>query len=124
MAVATLFCEQRGRWGRKRAAGRAAPASARLDGGKRLTAATRTASFACSSRRVGRVTGEGPRGRLTPGLNHLPVVPQTVKTPTGVEFPGVGFEGRICGVSIMRGASTWWRGPDRTPHRSRPPTGS
>ncbi|CAK9784980.1 unnamed protein product [Cutaneotrichosporon oleaginosum] len=36
------------------------------------------------------------------GLNHLPVVPQTVKTPTGVQFPGVAFEGRICGVSIMR----------------------
>jgi uracil phosphoribosyltransferase len=23
-------------------------------------------------------------------------------TPTGVEFNGVGFEGRICGVSILR----------------------
>lgn len=36
------------------------------------------------------------------GLNHLPVVPKTVNTPTGVEYTGVGFEGRICGVSILR----------------------
>lgn len=47
------------------------------------------------------------QGRLTAGLNHLPVVPQTVKTPTGVQFTGVGFEGRICGVSIMRGELGW-----------------
>ena len=36
------------------------------------------------------------------GLNHLPVVPKTVHTPTGVQYDGVGFEGRICGVSILR----------------------
>ncbi|CAG7848156.1 Uracil phosphoribosyltransferase Short=UPRTase; AltName: Full=Pyrimidine-degrading protein 16; AltName: Full=UMP pyrophosphorylase; AltName: Full=Uracil catabolism protein 6 [Serendipita indica DSM 11827] len=36
------------------------------------------------------------------GLNHLPIVPKTVMTPTGVEYNGVGFEGRICGVSILR----------------------
>jgi len=36
------------------------------------------------------------------GLNHLPVIPKTVKTPTGVEYEGVAFEGRICGVSILR----------------------
>ncbi|KAL1408225.1 Uracil phosphoribosyltransferase, synthesizes UMP from uracil [Vanrija albida] len=36
------------------------------------------------------------------GLNHLPVVPKTVRTPVGLDFDGVGFEGRICGVSIMR----------------------
>jgi hypothetical protein len=63
------------------------------------------------------------------GLNHLPVVekstsclPSTavvspradvvflprrsrfpaVTTPTGLEYNGVGFEGKICGVSIMR----------------------
>ncbi|WOO77595.1 Uracil phosphoribosyltransferase [Vanrija pseudolonga] len=35
-------------------------------------------------------------------LNHLPVVPKTVRTPVGLDFNGVGFEGRICGVSIMR----------------------
>jgi uracil phosphoribosyltransferase len=37
------------------------------------------------------------------GLNHLPVVPRTVRTPVGKEFDGVAFQGRICGVSIMRG---------------------
>ncbi|KAG8702428.1 Uracil phosphoribosyltransferase, synthesizes UMP from uracil [Ceratobasidium sp. 394] len=36
------------------------------------------------------------------GLNHLPVVPKTVETPTGETYHGVGFEGRICGVSILR----------------------
>ena len=39
------------------------------------------------------------------GLNHLPVVPKTVKTPVGLEYEGVAFQGRICGVSIMRGES-------------------
>ncbi|KAN0097932.1 Uracil phosphoribosyltransferase domain containing protein [Tylopilus felleus] len=36
------------------------------------------------------------------GLNHLPVVPKTIETPTGSKYEGVGFEGRICGVSILR----------------------
>ncbi|GAA5896847.1 hypothetical protein JCM6882_005049 [Rhodosporidiobolus microsporus] len=36
------------------------------------------------------------------GLNHLPVVEKSVTTPTGLEYKGVGFEGKICGVSIMR----------------------
>ncbi|KZV86830.1 PRTase-like protein [Exidia glandulosa HHB12029] len=36
------------------------------------------------------------------GLNHLPVIPKSVQTPTGVSYDGVGFEGRICGVSILR----------------------
>lgn len=36
------------------------------------------------------------------GLNHLPVIPKTVETPTGETYNGVGFEGRICGVSILR----------------------
>ncbi|KDQ65144.1 hypothetical protein JAAARDRAFT_28795 [Jaapia argillacea MUCL 33604] len=36
------------------------------------------------------------------GLNHLPVVPKTVETPTGSTYDGVGFEGKICGVSILR----------------------
>ena len=36
------------------------------------------------------------------GLNHLPVVPKTVETPTGAVYEGVGFEGKICGVSILR----------------------
>ncbi|KAJ3755881.1 uracil phosphoribosyltransferase-domain-containing protein [Lentinula raphanica] len=36
------------------------------------------------------------------GLNHLPVVQKTVTTPTGSTYVGVGFEGKICGVSILR----------------------
>ncbi|KAG8754021.1 Uracil phosphoribosyltransferase, synthesizes UMP from uracil [Serendipita sp. 396] len=36
------------------------------------------------------------------GLNHLPIIPKTVTTPTGIEYQGVGFEGKICGVSILR----------------------
>jgi len=36
------------------------------------------------------------------GLNHLPVVTKSVETPTGAHYEGVGFEGRICGVSILR----------------------
>ncbi|KIJ08011.1 hypothetical protein PAXINDRAFT_102718 [Paxillus involutus ATCC 200175] len=36
------------------------------------------------------------------GLNHLPVVPKTVQTPTGSTYEGVGYEGKICGVSILR----------------------
>ncbi|KAK4689239.1 uracil phosphoribosyltransferase, partial [Tremellales sp. Uapishka_1] len=36
------------------------------------------------------------------GLNHLPVVPKTVQTPVGKSYEGVDFQGRICGVSIMR----------------------
>jgi hypothetical protein len=31
------------------------------------------------------------------------VVPKTVKTPVGMDYEGVSFQGRICGVSIMRG---------------------
>ncbi|KAF7984908.1 hypothetical protein HWV62_10923 [Athelia sp. TMB] len=36
------------------------------------------------------------------GLNHLPVVPKSVQTPTGATYDGLGFEGKICGVSILR----------------------
>ncbi|EJD00773.1 PRTase-like protein [Fomitiporia mediterranea MF3/22] len=36
------------------------------------------------------------------GLNHLPVISKTVETPTGATYDGVGFEGKICGVSILR----------------------
>ncbi|KAJ2934737.1 hypothetical protein H1R20_g1483, partial [Candolleomyces eurysporus] len=36
------------------------------------------------------------------GLNHLPVVSKTVETPTGATYEGVGFQGKICGVSILR----------------------
>lgn len=33
------------------------------------------------------------------GLNHLPVVPKDVQTPTGATYSGVGFQGKIAGVS-------------------------
>ncbi|KAH9808701.1 uracil phosphoribosyltransferase-domain-containing protein [Melampsora americana] len=36
------------------------------------------------------------------GLNHLPVEPHMVITPTGSSYEGVKFQGKICGVSIMR----------------------
>jgi uracil phosphoribosyltransferase len=36
------------------------------------------------------------------GLNHLPVVTETVTSPVGKDYTGVKFEGKICGVSIMR----------------------
>ncbi|WWC73553.1 uracil phosphoribosyltransferase [Kwoniella pini CBS 10737] len=36
------------------------------------------------------------------GLNHLPVIDKKVTTPTGQVYNGVAFQGRICGVSIMR----------------------
>ena len=36
------------------------------------------------------------------GLNHLPVVPHTVTSPVGQDYTGVKFQGKICGVSIMR----------------------
>ena len=36
------------------------------------------------------------------GLNHLPVYDHTVFTPTGLPYRGVAFQGRICGVSILR----------------------
>ncbi|KAF9530986.1 armadillo/beta-catenin/plakoglobin [Crepidotus variabilis] len=36
------------------------------------------------------------------GLNHLPVVAKTVETPTGAIYNGLAFEGKICGVSILR----------------------
>jgi hypothetical protein len=35
-------------------------------------------------------------------LNHVSFVEKTVQTPTGSDFTGLGFTGRICGVSIMR----------------------
>ncbi|PWN92359.1 PRTase-like protein [Acaromyces ingoldii] len=36
------------------------------------------------------------------GLNHLPTLEKTVNTPTGLPYTGVSFQGRICGVSILR----------------------
>lgn len=44
------------------------------------------------------------------GLNHLPVVPKTVTTHTGENFDGVGFKGKICGVSIVRAGESMEQG--------------
>ncbi|ODQ68545.1 uracil phosphoribosyltransferase [Nadsonia fulvescens var. elongata DSM 6958] len=44
------------------------------------------------------------------GLNQLPVTPRTVQTATGVNFDGVTFQGKICGVSIMRAGESMEQG--------------
>ncbi|KAL1958321.1 hypothetical protein VTO42DRAFT_4638 [Malbranchea cinnamomea] len=44
------------------------------------------------------------------GLNHLPVVEQTVTTPVGHQYLGVKFQGKICGVSIMRAGEAMEQG--------------
>ena len=44
------------------------------------------------------------------GLNHLPVVALTVTTPVGKEYSGVQFQGKICGVSIMRAGESMEQG--------------
>ncbi|CEH18563.1 prtase-like protein [Ceraceosorus bombacis] len=36
------------------------------------------------------------------GLNYLPTLEKTVQTSTGGAYDGLKFEGRICGVSILR----------------------
>ena len=44
------------------------------------------------------------------GLNHLPVVTHTVTSPVGKDYVGVKFEGKICGVSIMRAGESMEEG--------------
>src|ERR1700761_5014812 len=44
------------------------------------------------------------------GLNHLPVVEHNITTPVGRTYSGVKFEGRICGVSIMRAGEAMEQG--------------
>ncbi len=44
------------------------------------------------------------------GLNHLPVVEQTITTPVGRSYAGVKFQGKICGVSIMRAGEAMEQG--------------
>lgn len=44
------------------------------------------------------------------GLNHLPVVAHTVTTPVGKDYAGVKFQGKICGVSIMRAGESMEQG--------------
>ena len=44
------------------------------------------------------------------GLNHLPVIEKTVTTPVGRSYAGVKFQGKICGVSIMRAGESMEQG--------------
>jgi len=44
------------------------------------------------------------------GLNHLPVIEHTISTPVGRSYSGVKFEGKICGVSIMRAGEAMEQG--------------
>eukprot|EP00126_Sphaerothecum_destruens_P001876 Sdes_comp15306_c0_seq2m4164 len=44
------------------------------------------------------------------GLNFLPFEDRTIITPTGAEYNGVDFTGRLCGVSIMRAGEAMERG--------------
>jgi len=44
------------------------------------------------------------------GLNHLPVVQHDISTPVGRQYAGVKFEGKICGVSIMRAGESMEQG--------------
>jgi uracil phosphoribosyltransferase len=44
------------------------------------------------------------------GLNHLPVVEHSISTPVGRTYAGVMFQGKICGVSIMRAGEAMEQG--------------
>lgn len=44
------------------------------------------------------------------GLNQLPVEPTIIETPTGQPFEGVKFQGKICGVSIIRAGESMEQG--------------
>jgi uracil phosphoribosyltransferase len=44
------------------------------------------------------------------GLNHLPTVEHTVTTPVGRPYAGLMFQGKICGVSIMRAGESMEQG--------------
>jgi len=65
--------------------------------------ATQRADFIFYSNRIIRLLVEE-------GLNHLPVVAHTVMTPVGKPYPGVKFQGKICGVSIMRAGESMEQG--------------
>lgn len=44
------------------------------------------------------------------GLNHLPVIEHDVITPVGRTYNGLMFQGKICGVSIMRAGEAMEQG--------------
>lgn len=65
--------------------------------------ATQRADFIFYSNRIIRLLVEE-------GLNHLPVVTHTVTSPVGKDYVGVQFQGKICGVSIMRAGESMEQG--------------
>jgi len=44
------------------------------------------------------------------GLNHLPTIATTITTPVDRTYGGLKFEGKICGVSIMRAGEAMEQG--------------
>ncbi|CCC13238.1 hypothetical protein SMACR_07016 [Sordaria macrospora] len=44
------------------------------------------------------------------GLNHLPTIEHPVTTPVGRVYDGLAFQGKICGVSIMRAGEAMEQG--------------
>lgn len=44
------------------------------------------------------------------GLNHLPVIERSITTPVGRTYNGLMFQGKICGVSIMRAGEAMEQG--------------
>ena len=64
---------------------------------------TERADFIFYSNRITRLLVEE-------GLNHLPVVERTINTPTNRSYSGVKFQGKICGVSIMRAGESMEQG--------------
>ncbi|OAR00540.1 hypothetical protein LLEC1_00501 [Akanthomyces lecanii] len=44
------------------------------------------------------------------GLNHLPVIEHDITTPVGRTYNGLLFQGKICGVSIMRAGEAMEQG--------------
>ncbi|KAK9386122.1 uracil phosphoribosyltransferase-domain-containing protein [Lipomyces mesembrius] len=64
---------------------------------------TQRADFVFYSNRIIRILVEE-------GLNHLPVQATSVSTPTDLTYKGLKFEGKICGVSIMRAGESMEQG--------------
>lgn len=64
---------------------------------------TKRADFIFYSNRIIRLLVEE-------GLNHLPVIEHNITTAVGRPYSGVKFEGKICGVSIMRAGESMEQG--------------
>ncbi|KAK9369281.1 PRTase-like protein [Lipomyces kononenkoae] len=64
---------------------------------------TQRADFVFYSNRIIRLLVEE-------GLNHLPVQATSVSTPTDLTYNGLKFQGKICGVSIMRAGESMEQG--------------